>query len=465
MPGRWPPGSWSLRTRVTVAATLVVGLLLVAGAVGFYATLRHAVYASLHARGAKAVSALAGTVRASDPRGPGALHPGDTGFLLLQVLDDRGRVRAASDEMAGRPPLADLRPDASHPTRAGRTTLAREEVYVVATRVRTRHGWRVLYAGAPMPGFSRSRSYFTGLLVLAVPLGLLMAAVSVSLAVRRALRPVRKMSAELAEVTGSGPGRMRRVTVPVTHDEIAQLAASVNVTLHRLEQTVVRQRQFVGDVSHELRSPLTGLRAQLEVALEHPEDEDWPAVARAALNDADRLQRIVTDLLLLAKLDAGVPLDREPVDLGDLARQEGARPRRVPVEVTAEDGVVVLGARGPLLRLITNLLDNAARHARTGVTVTVASSGSDAVLTVADDGDGIPPADRDRVFQRFQRLAEGRKRDNGGSGLGLPISRDIAHAHGGTLVIADTRTGAHLVLTLPRAGAPSPPPRTPRPAR
>ncbi|MFC5183070.1 sensor histidine kinase [Actinomadura harenae] len=451
MSGRWPPGPWSLRTRVTVVTTLVVGVLLIAGAAGFYVTLRNAVFQSLRERGRTAVGVLADTVRATDPQGDGALRPGDAEFPLLQVLDDQGRVRASSPAASGRPPISDLRPDAGHPTPSRTGTLGKEQVFVVASHADTPGGGRVLYAGVSMPGFVQSREYFTFLLVLAVPLGLGLIAVSVWLAVRRALRPVRRMSGELAEVTGSGQGRPRRVTVPETHDEIAQLASSVNLTLHRLEQNVTRQRQFVGDVSHELRSPLTGLRAQLEVALEHPEDEDWPSVARHALNDADRLQRIVTDLLLLAKLDAGVPLDREPVDLGDLARQEGARPRRVPVDVDAEPGVVVLGARGPLLRLITNLLDNAVRHARTSVGITVERQGPDAVLTVADDGDGIPPADRERVFQRFQRLAEGRKRDTGGSGLGLPISRDIAHAHEGTLVAAGARAGARLVLRIPLA--------------
>ncbi|WP_158587944.1 sensor histidine kinase [Actinomadura logoneensis] len=451
MSGRWPPGPWSLRTRVTVAATVVVGVLLVAGAIGFYAAVRHTAYGSLHDRGEHAVATLAGTVRAGDPRGPGALHPGDTGFSLLQVLDDRHDVLASSSAVAGRPPIIDLRPVAEHPTVTGTATVSGEQAYIVASRIYTPAGWRILYAGEPLPGFLHTGKYFTVLLALAVPVALAIVALSVWLAVRRALGPVQRMSTELAEVTGSGPGRLRRVTVPETHDEIAQLAASVNVTLHRLEQNVSRQRQFVGDVSHELRSPLTGLRAQLEVALEHPEDEDWPAVARSALNDADRLQRIVTDLLLLAKLDAGVPLEREPVDLGDLARQEGARQRRVPVEVATEPHVIVLGARGPLLRLITNLLDNAARHARTRVRVTVEARGADAVLTVADDGEGIPRADRERVFQRFQRLAEGRKRDHGGSGLGLPISRDIAQAHGGTLVVADSDIGAHLVLTIPQA--------------
>ncbi|WP_034488443.1 sensor histidine kinase [Actinomadura oligospora] len=451
MSGRWPPGPWSLRTRVTVVATMVVGVLLIAAAVGFYATLRNAVYGSLRERGDRAVASLAATVRASDPQGVGVLEPGDTGFRLLQVLDDQRHVRASSHAVGGLPPIVDLRPDSEHPTLSGTTTLSGEQVFVVASREYVPAGWRTLYAGVSMPGFTESRDYFVFLVVLAVPLGLALIALSVWLAVRSALRPVRRMSAELAEVTGTGQGRPRRVTVPETHDEIAQLAASVNVTLHRLEQNVTRQRQFVGDVSHELRSPLTGLRAQLEVALEHPGDEDWPAVARSALNDADRLQRIVTDLLLLAKLDAGVPLDREPVDLGDLAAQEGKRLRRVPVDLDVEPGVVVLGARGPLLRLITNLLDNAARHARTVVSLTVEHRGSDAVLSVADDGTGIPVADRERVFQRFQRLAEGRKRDTAGSGLGLPISRDIAQAHGGSLVIADTKLGARLVLRIPLA--------------
>jgi signal transduction histidine kinase len=275
-------------------------------------------------------------------------------------------------------------------------------------------------------------------------------------AVDCALRPVRVMSDELRGTrTGGG-----RVTVPAGHDEVAELARSVNLTLGRLERMAERHRAFVADASHELRSPLTGLRTQLEVALEHPEDEDWPKVARAALDDADRLQRLVRDLLTMARLEAGVAgEDREPVDLAGLVRDEVARRRsgRVPIGLDLEDGVVVRAAPSHLARLLRNLLDNADRHARSKVGVTVGAAGGDAVLTVCDDGPGIPAQERERVFQRFQRLAEGRRCDAGGTGLGLPISREIAQAHGGSLVVGEGGEGgeggggARLILRLPRA--------------
>jgi signal transduction histidine kinase len=288
-------------------------------------------------------------------------------------------------------------------------------------------------------------------LVLALALGAMgLAAVAriVWGAVGGALSPVRMMSEELREIADR-PGK-GRVSIPQCHDEVAELAVSVNVTLNRLERMAERHRSFVADASHELRSPLTGLRTQLELALEHPEDEDWPQVARAALDDADRLQRIVRDLLVLAKLEAGVPSEREKIDLGELVETETARRvGRVPIEVRLDDYVVVSANPSQLVRVLTNLLDNADRHANGQVTVTVGSDGPDAVLTVTDDGPGIPPGDRERVFQRFQRLPNARRRDTGGTGLGLPISREIAQTHGGSLSVGDNQPGACLVLRLP----------------
>jgi signal transduction histidine kinase len=301
-------------------------------------------------------------------------------------------------------------------------------------------------------------------LVLGLALGLAWAGWIVWRAVDCALRPVRLMSGELrriadrqAETRMGGAERSGRVSLPECHDEVAELARSVNLTLDRMERMAERHRAFVADASHELRSPLTGLRTQLEVALEHPEDEDWPKVARAALDDADRLQRIVRDLLTMAKLEAGVTGERERIDLGELVRAEVARrrPGRVPIELRIAAGVSVEATRLHLVRVLTNLLDNAVRHARSQVSVTVCDDDGHALLTIADDGPGIPPQERERVFQRFQRLPEGRRCDTGGTGLGLPISRDIAHAHGGTLVVGEALEGARLILRLPLAPHPA----------
>ncbi|WP_131743002.1 sensor histidine kinase [Actinomadura roseirufa] len=451
--GSWlSPSYWTVRTRVTIAATLIVGILLVVGVTVFYQAVRRTVFEELHARGKLAVADLVTIVRTEDPRG--RLSVQDADFSLLQVVDDGGHVLAFSDALAGQGPL-----DVPRPPAPGRTVArtvhvpgVSDDVYVVSERVLTRDGWRTAHAGAPITELTRNRRFFLGALAASVLLATAAAGWIVSLSVRRALRPVRVMSGELAEITGGEPEG--RVSVPGPVDEVSELARSVNVTLHRLAEVVERQRAFVAEVSHELRSPLAGLRTQLEVALQAPEDEDWPAVAQAALSDADRLQGIVTDLLILARLGAGVPVERERVDLGELARAEvERRERRIPVEVDTEEGVWVRANPGHLVRLLTNLLDNAERHARTRVWVTVARDGAFAVLEVRDDGSGIAPEDRERVFWRFHRLPESRRRDRGGTGLGLTISRDIAHAHGGTLVAAPG-DGARLVLRIPLEARP-----------
>ncbi|WP_433473567.1 sensor histidine kinase [Spirillospora sp. CA-142024] len=442
------PSCWSVRTRVTLAATLIVAVMLITGVVLFYQALRSTVYQGLHDRGTFAASDLATLVRETDPRG--TLHVQDPDFTLLQVLDAEGDILAASESLHGRGPLhvpvsrVPGRPEYHTVEMRGDT-----EVYFVTERVRTPSGDRKVFVGAPITTFARYKGLLIGLLVGSAVVATSAVGWIVSLSVRRALRPVRVMSAELVEITGGGADRL--VTVPGPGDEVSELAESVNVTLNRLEDVLSRQRAFVADVSHELRSPLTGLRAQLEVALEHPEDEDWPAVARAALADADRLQGIVSDLLILAKLGAGVHVPRERVDLGELVRVEaGRRPRRVPIEIAAGEGVVARVTPHHMVRLLTNLLDNAERHAKSRVWVSVAVDGPDAVLEVRDDGSGIAPEDRERIFWRFQRLPEGRERDRGGTGLGLTISRDIARAHGGTLVAADSDQGARFVLRIPR---------------
>ncbi|WP_121434448.1 sensor histidine kinase [Actinomadura pelletieri] len=445
--GRPSPSGWSLRARVTAVVALVVFVLLALGAALFYLVVRGVVYDELRERADFVINDLTVYVRVADPHA--MLPVRDADFTLLQVVDVEGAVVASSATLRGRAALEVPLP--GEPGRSVQRTVSlpgEGRVYLVSESVLTRHGVRIVHAGAPITVFGRYRALFLGLLAAGALLGTAVVAWVVAVSVRRALRPVRVMSGELAQITGRGAGR--RVTVPRPNDEVSELAESVNVALSRLESVLSQQRGFVADVSHELRSPLTGLRAQLEVALEHPEDEDWPAVARAALADADRLQGIVSDLLIMAKLGAGVHVARERVDLGELVRSETARrPRRVPVEVHAADGVMVRVTAHHIVRLLTNLLDNAERHAASRVWVSVAADGADAVLEVVDDGAGIAPEDRERVFWRFQRLAEGRERDRGGTGLGLTISRDIARAHGGTLVAADSDKGARLVLRLP----------------
>jgi signal transduction histidine kinase len=192
------------------------------------------------------------------------------------------------------------------------------------------------------------------------------------------------------------------------------------------------------------------MRTQIEEALLYPDDTDWPETGRTVLANLGRLQAIVTDLLALARLEASASQAAEPVDLAELAREELARrPRSKRVGHSLDPGVVVTGDRLRLARLLTNLLDNAERHAESTIRVTVREREGLAVLEVLDDGAGIAPEQREKVFQRFVRLDAARSRDVGGTGLGLPIAREIARAHNGSLTIEDSDQGARFVLQMP----------------
>ncbi|MFF1441401.1 sensor histidine kinase [Streptomyces sp. NPDC058295] len=316
-------------------------------------------------------------------------------------------------------------------------------------------GLLTVYAGASLA--AEQSAVRTALTVMLIGFPLLLAVVAgvTWLVTRRALRPVEDIRREMAAITAAAD-LTRRVPEPDTHDEVARLARTTNETLAALETSVERQRRFVADASHELRSPIASLRTQLEVGAAHPGLLDVPG----AVEDTVRLQRLAADLLLLARLDAGEgPVAGARVDPVALAREEAAG--RPDVTVLVEPGEPasgevasgeVAGSRGQLGRVLANLLDNAHRHARSAVTVTVRRAGGQVVVEVADDGDGVPEADRERIFERFVRLDDARGRDDGGAGLGLAIARDVAVRHGGTLTVRETPTGGALfALRLPIA--------------
>ncbi|MEV6994312.1 HAMP domain-containing sensor histidine kinase [Streptomyces sp. NPDC093228] len=270
----------------------------------------------------------------------------------------------------------------------------------------------------------------------------------------RALRPVESIRAEFADI--SAHSLQTRVPVPCSGDEVALLAETMNGTLDQLQHAVGRLGTFTSDASHELRAPLTTLKARLELAMARPDSAAWTAVGREALRDTTQLEEIVADLLLLARLDARQPLKLQPLSLTGLLRQTVADryPHRPIVLVTDDhpDEDDVLGSRTALARIFTNLLDNGLRHAHSGVTVEIRHSGHELTAEVWDDGPGIEEADRERVFDRFTRLDNARTRTAGGTGLGLAIARDIATAHGGTLTALPPRAGgrgARMALTLP----------------
>ena len=241
----------------------------------------------------------------------------------------------------------------------------------------------------------------------------------------------------------------RRIDEPAVDDEIGRLARTLNGMLDRLEAAQATQRRFISDASHELKSPLAALRQYAEVARAHPERIGLDELGDAVLDEGGRLERLVQGMLVLANADEGaLRLERSDVDLDDLLLDEARRVRdggRLAVDTSGITAARMQGDAGLMRQLVRNLVDNAARHAATGITLAVApaAGATSVVLTVSDDGDGIPADERERVFERFVRLDDARARDTGGSGLGLAIVREIATAHGGSVrVESDPTIGA-----------------------
>ena len=230
----------------------------------------------------------------------------------------------------------------------------------------------------------------------------------------------------------------------------------MNSMLDRLEASAGRQRRFVADASHELRSPLANMQASLEVALARQDLALWQETGRDLQGEYDRMQHLVEDLLLLARLDGQLPLAQDEVDLDDVVHEVAERLRRhgsVTVHVLPLPALRVRGDETRLAQVVGNLADNAARHGATIVSLSLGRHGDWAAVRVADDGPGVPAEHQDQIFDRFTRLDLARARDSGGSGLGLAISREIAQAHGGSLelLVGAVQEGAVFELRLPLA--------------
>ncbi|MGN7979198.1 sensor histidine kinase [Microbacterium sp. 22195] len=308
----------------------------------------------------------------------------------------------------------------------------------------------VLTVARPLEHVDDAVSTATVLLAVGVPLVLALMAVVVWVVAGRALAPVERLR---RQVDGIGATDLSH-RVDAGDDELGALAETMNRMLARIEHAQSVQRRFVSDASHELRSPLATMRQHAELAHAHPDSTSLDELGRVVRDEGARMQDLVEGLLLLARLDEHQQPPFEPVDLDDLALEEAARLRGmgVHVDTTSVGAGRVLGAPPLLARAVRNLVDNAARHADRAVTLRVAADGPVVRLEVEDDGAGILPEDRLRVFDRFARLDEGRARDEGGSGLGLAIVREVAEVHHGTVAVdAGAGGGARFMLALPAA--------------
>ncbi|WP_245672094.1 sensor histidine kinase [Nocardia anaemiae] len=461
-----------MRARTTMLATAVVAVALVVAGLVVLEVLRHNLVdrASLQAE----IAARDIVTQISIGTDFAQLKLPDEDSQPVQVVSADRRVLAADDDLRSRP-MADFVPTSKPAatddddetelvSTAGTTSVATfrdvrlpvgdeeiiNQVFRVAAIETTTVGGQpvTVYAGASLDSARNAVADVRRAMLMGLPVLLLVVAAVTWLVTRRALRPVEAIRAELAEIMGGDLSR--RVPEPAARDEIARLAATTNATLAALEESAERQRRFIADAAHELRSPIASLRAQLEVAHAHPRLLELDGL----IGDTIRLEHLAADLLLLARLDAGEQPRVERVELAALIHDELARRTgdRLPVDtVIPDDSVAVTGSRTQLARVLGNLVDNAQRHAATTVRVSLNRTADHAVvLEVADDGNGVPTADRDRIFQRFVRLDDARSRDDGGAGLGLAIVADVVNRHAGRIQVGDSADGgARFIVTLP----------------
>ena len=443
----------SVRFRVTAAATLAVLAVLVATSVALVAAERRSLTDNLEETSAQRADELAAMVRSGTL--PMALVDNEDTRAQVVTLD--GRVLSATPSLLRVAPI-------DRPPPPGQTQVQRDArdlpggdgpFRVLSRQVRGPGGPVVIHVAGALDDVDQSAGILTTALAVTVPVVTATLALLVWLLVGRTLRPVEVLRTEVASI--GGEDLRRRVPQPAGDDEIARLARTMNGMLDRVDNATSRQRQFVADASHELRSPLTRIRSELEVDLAHPDTADPTAALRSALDEIGTLQRLVEDLLHLARSDAGATAVRhQPVDLDDIVLHEIGRLRAggaIAIDSTGVSAAQIPGDPDQLARAIRNLTDNAARYADQRVTLTLAEHDHTAVLTVADDGPGIPQEQHQRVFERFTRLDDARSSTTGGTGLGLAITMDIVRRHHGTITIdPEHQPGTRFVITLPTTG-------------
>jgi signal transduction histidine kinase len=431
-------------------ATLVVGVTLLVGGValvvGLRVTLTDGVERSIRRQAEAAAEVLA------NGGAPGLLAEDDED-TVAQVLDRGGRVVAASSALVGEARREPLLDDPAAGSQATVEVPGREHRFLaVAARADTPEGPRIVIVASSLDEATDAVYTLSGLLMVGMPLVLAVVAFTTWRVVGRALAPVEVIRTTVEGV--SAADLSGRVPVPATGDEVARLGVTMNHMLDRLQQAQFRQRRFVSDASHELRSPIATLRQHAEVASEHPRRIPGDALAKTVRTEALRLQRLVDDLLLLARADEHtVALHRQPLDLDDVVLDEVRHVQattELEIDATGVSAGAVDGDPDALRRVVRNLFDNAIRHAARRMAVALTEQTGTVQLVVEDDGPGVPPEDRHRVFERFVRLDDARARDHGGSGLGLAIVAELVTAHNGTVTIGDaTLGGARIEVTLP----------------
>lgn len=374
---------------------------------------------------------------------------------FIQVIDGAGNVVAASDNIEGYPPITAGGDDSTGTMRIPGLDHEEFRVHIHDTD----NDELVIVVGTNLENVNEVYAATRRSLLVGMPILIGLIAAMIWFVIGLALRPVEAIRSEVADIGGGDLDR--RVPEPKTNDEIGRLARTMNAMLVRLEASNIAQARFVSDASHELRTPIAVIRHELEVGLLSNDDGQLRQIAAEVLDEDLRMQRLIDDLLLLARR-AGrdgetPPLKRSLVDLDDVALTEAHRVRTdTTIDTSRISAGQVRGDTEQLARVVRNLLDNALRHATSTVNVSVSSTNDGRVLlAIDDDGAGIADVDREHIFERFGRLDEARARDGGGSGLGLAIVAGLIADHGGTITVdaSPTLGGARFTITLTDARA------------
>ena len=438
----------SLRARLLAVGVTGVAVALALGSLMLYAVLTVALNRTVDDSAFASARAVAAMVESSTVPDPLPV----SGSQVVQVVDSSGAIVSASvsadrlTPLLRSPELAKALAGERISLPGGRAGLS-GNLRAIAVRAGPSSASRSIIVAVPVNDIEESQRILRNTLLVTYPPLVVILAVIAWRVIGWTLRPVETLRSGAARISGSDHDE--RLAVPGSADEIRALALTLNDMLDRLAAARGRQRAFVADAAHELRSPLASMRTQLEVAQHLGEGGELEA---DLLADVARLSALVEDLLLLARAgsDANRPSARESLDVSALLvstaiRYAGAR---VPVAVTAGPVVYASANSEELRRVLANLVDNAVRHASSTVALEVRSEGGLAVLTVADDGPGIPADERERVFERFARLDDARDRDAGGTGLGLAIVRELLRRSDGSISLQDNPSGAGLVAVV-----------------
>lgn len=443
------PRNWGISTRSAVISAVVVLFALGLAGTALDLVLYRLLLDGIDDATAARVQTIAAALQ-SKPLGDldGALLKTDQHVVAVQVIDPSGAVRLRSGSAPDTPllPVSDFGPE----LRRGipDDALPSDDMRMSGQRVETVSGQYTVLVGGGSEAVEETARAVALLLACGAPIIVAVAATATYRLVRRSLHSVDAIRRRVAAITTSDLAQ--RVPVSRNHDEIAALAVTMNDMLARIEAGQQAQRRFVADASHELRSPLATVISGLELAKIHPGVFDAELAADTLLPEAQRMQTLVEDLLLLARADERrLTLRKEEMALGDLAEIEAARVRRAGAcTIETDIGPAHLtGDPEALSRVIRNLVDNAVRHANSRIGIEVSNGNGTAVLSVSDDGPGIPQSERRRVFERFVRLDSDRARSGGGAGLGLAIVAEVVAAHSGTVTVND-RPGGGTTMTV-----------------